>query len=101
MTLKPPDIKIVRGIEWHDVESSNIERIGWVATNRYDAGAEDLRTGWLFVLFRNNGRVYAYPQVPEQVFQAILHAESVGQRFNRLVRNSGQNVELTTTKGVT
>lgn len=57
------------------VESTNLEEIGW----------ED---GKLVVLFKS-GAVYEYTGVPEEVFQGLLMARSVGQYFNENIRKAG------------
>lgn len=35
----------------------------------------------------NSGAIYAYSNVPEATFQAILTAESIGSTFNKLVKS--------------
>ena len=58
------------------VESSNIDAVG-----------HDLNTQTLKVAFQSGG-VYEYANVPLEVFQEILQAESVGKTFNRLVKSN-------------
>ncbi len=55
--------------------SSMIERIEYDAT-----------TSTLTVAFRN-GRVYMYSAVPQDIFEALRSAESVGRCFNSRVRD--------------
>lgn len=56
----------------HNVESSNVKQIGY----------ED---NTLFVLFKNNG-LYKYFDVPSDVFQTVLNAESVGKALNSKIK---------------
>lgn len=57
----------------YDVESSNVKQIG------YDDNT-------LFVLFKNNG-LYKYLDVPENIFEGLLNAESVGKLLNKDIKN--------------
>jgi len=45
------------------------------------------------VEFRS-GRVYQYFMIPAAVFEALLHAESVGRYFNSEIRNRYPNREV-------
>lgn len=54
------------------VKSSNIASIGW---NEFVLQVEF-----------NNGSVYEYMDVPYQVFQDLLSADSVGKHFNMFVK---------------
>ncbi len=53
------------------VDSSNIEAIG------YDSDQRDL-----YVQF-HGGRIYVYADVPEQIYQELLQADSKGSYLNR------------------
>lgn len=53
--------------EWQEVKSSNIAKVRYV-----DGGME---------LQFTNGAVYRYKDVPEEVFNELLKAESVGKFF--------------------
>lgn len=53
--------------EWQDVKSSNIAKV------RYIDGAMDIQFA--------NGAVYRYKGVPQEVFDELLKAESVGKFF--------------------
>lgn len=46
------------------------------------AAAYDKNSKTLYLQFLNTGKVFAYEDVPEDVFQELLHADSVG-RFVR------------------
>lgn len=60
-------------MQWTEVTSSNIEALCLV---------EDV----LNVRFKG-GKVYAYPDVGEEIFQRLVSAESVGKMFNALIRS--------------
>lgn len=53
------------------VESSSIELVG------YDENAREL-----YVRFHNRGRTYAYEDVPQDEFDALLAAPSKGRYLN-------------------
>ncbi len=55
--------------------STSIERVEYDAT-----------TNMLTIAFRN-GRIYGYSAVPQDVFEALRSAESVGRCFNSRVRD--------------
>ena len=61
-----------RPIEWRDVESSNVERIGW------DDAAN------MFVTYRNGG-VYMYRGVSRQRAVAAAHAASAGRYISQRI----------------
>jgi hypothetical protein len=69
-------------MEMHFVESSNIERIG------YDLIASTLR-----IEFKSN-RVYDYFNVPENVFNALRYASSVGSYHATNIKNSYSYAEI-------
>ena len=56
----------------HDIKSSMINSL-----NRED--------GMLEVEF-NNGKVYQYPDIKDDEFDALLNAESIGKYFNSVFR---------------
>jgi hypothetical protein len=61
-------------MQWHDVESSNLESVG------FDSDAQILG-----VRFKNR-TTYHYFDVPEPVFQEFLDAPSKGQFLERRVK---------------
>ncbi len=48
----------------------------------YDEAAQELRT-----TFRTSGRTYAYEDVPQDVYDALIFADSMGAFFNRHIRD--------------
>ncbi len=56
-------------VEWIEVKSSNIAAIAYIKEAKQ-----------LMVQF-NNGNVYAYSDVPEEVFDGFLDASSKGRYF--------------------
>jgi hypothetical protein len=70
----------------HDVESSNLKAVGYNAA-----------TSTLLVEFKNT-TVYEYADVPLDIFDQLIAAESVGQAFHKLVKIGGfifKKLELT------
>jgi hypothetical protein len=59
-------------IKMYDVESSNVKQIGHDGND-------------LYVRFKNDG-VYKYMEVPENIFDGLLNAESVGQMLNKDIK---------------
>lgn len=57
------------------VQSSNVAEVG------YDADTMTLE-----VLFKN-GSLYQYFDVPQQVYEELLHAESVGRFLSAQIKN--------------
>ena len=55
------------------VESSNIKHIG----HEHDV---------LYIKFKS-GDVYSYDEVPPEVYEQLVTAESVGQAFHKLIKN--------------
>lgn len=55
------------------VISTNIKHIGW---------SEET----LYIKFKS-GDVYSYDEVPLEVYQQLVTAESVGQSFHKLIKN--------------
>ncbi len=64
-----PDL---RNIEWHLVESSNVNALGW----------ED---SFLYVRF-HSGSAYVYEGVPESLFQGMLSAPSKGKFLHHVIK---------------
>tara|TARA_R110002020_G_scaffold26270_23_gene84906 strand:+ start:869 stop:1084 length:216 start_codon:yes stop_codon:yes gene_type:complete len=64
-------------VERVNVESSLIKSIGYQE-----------ETSVLEVEF-NNGSVYLYAGVPEDIYDQILEADSAGKAFNNLVKTNG------------
>jgi len=62
-----------------EVGSSNIASVGY-------------HDGKLFVEFKRSGAVYEYRGVPEDVYQALINAESVGKFFHRNVKSVYQTI---------
>ncbi|MBU2177666.1 MAG: KTSC domain-containing protein [Gammaproteobacteria bacterium] len=63
-------------IEWIDVESSNIEAIGYVE-----------ETKGMLVQFKN-GSVYRYADVPAKVFEDFKGAGSKGKYLNEHIKGA-------------
>jgi len=61
-------------LNWTDVDSSNVRRVGY---------HEDTRT--LCVEFSNGG-LYTYSDVDNEIFVSMVHAESVGRYLNQMVK---------------
>jgi len=64
-------------MERQSVESSNLASIG------YDAENEVLEIEF------NNGGVYQYFDVPENVYEELMSASSHGQYFDRNIKKAG------------
>ena len=62
-------------------DSSNIAQIG------YDANTKEL-----VVTFKRGG-AYSYKEVPQEVFQMITQAESVGKAFHSVIKQGGYEYE--------
>ena len=58
------------------VQSTAIERLG------YDPGRGVLRA-----TFRGSGKTYAYHDVPQEIYDGLLFADSLGAYFNAHVRD--------------
>ena len=61
-------------VEWKDVSSSNVSRVGW-----------DDEANELLVEF-NSGSVYAYPDAGESAYQDLLTSTSPGGYVSRNLR---------------
>lgn len=64
-------------MEREPVESSNLESVGY-----------DPTTQVLEVEFRANGRVYQYYDVPAEVYDELMEADSHGRYFDTNIRDS-------------
>ena len=67
------------------VSSSNVVSVGWEADP--DENGQPSLTGTLEVEFKN-GRVYGYLEVPEQVYENLIGASSVGRFLQQNVIGS-------------
>lgn len=63
-------------MEMINVVSSNVAAVG------YDEESQTLQVEF------NNGSTYQYFDVPEEIFNGLLSAESVGQFLNQKVKGS-------------
>lgn len=68
--------------EMHFVDSSNVDQVG------YDADEMELH-----VQFRD-GSTYVYQQVPLELFEGLLSADSKGSFLNREIKNTYGFVKL-------
>lgn len=64
-------------MEMTQVESSNIAAVG------YDEEEKELQIEF------NNGKIYAYKDVPIELFNGLVVAKSVGKYFHANIRNGG------------
>jgi hypothetical protein len=69
-------------MDWIPVVSSNLSRV------RYDADTSTLEVEF------NNGRAYQYFDVPPQVFDALLSAESHGKFLHSQIKGHYRYVRL-------
>ena len=58
------------------VQSSALEQVS------YDARAHTLRA-----TFRENGRTYIYQEVPQELYDGLIFADSLGAYFNTHIRD--------------
>lgn len=65
------------------VTSSNIQEVSFV----YNPNTKD-KLGSLTVEFKS-GLTYVYSQVPLEVVEQVISAESVGKAFNELIKKGG------------
>jgi len=65
------------------VQSSALEQVS------YDEASHTL-----CATFRDNGRTYLYEEVPQEVYDALLFADSLGAYFNSHIRDSFRNREI-------
>jgi hypothetical protein len=66
-------------VDMQYVQSSSIEQVG------YDAEANELH-----VIFKDSGAHYVYFAVAPEVHEEFLNASSLGNFFNRNIRNAYQ-----------
>jgi KTSC domain len=64
-------------MERQSVESSNLASVG------YDAENEILEIEF------NHGGVYQYFDVPENIYESLMNADSLGQYFDRNIKKAG------------
>jgi len=74
-------------ITWRDVESSNVQQVGWD------------KDGNMYVLFRDkslngNSTLYMYRDVPRQRVVAAARAESVGRYLNQHIKPFHEAVKI-------
>jgi lysyl-tRNA synthetase class 2 len=48
----------------------------------------------LFVQFRKTGKIYAYQNVPPNVYSDLLHADSKGKQFNQHIKTKFEFVDV-------
>ena len=58
------------------VQSSAIEQVS------YDGAAQAL-----YATFRDTGRTYVYEEVPEEIYDGLIFADSLGRYFNAHIRD--------------
>jgi hypothetical protein len=58
------------------VQSSALEQVSY-----------DERAGTLCATFRDTGRTYIYQDVPQDVYDGLLFADSLGRYFNTHIRD--------------
>lgn len=76
-----------------DLKSSNLAHMSWAAT---DSTGD---TGVLRIRF-NNGLEYEYAEVPREIAQALLDAESAGRYFAQNIRPRFSTTKLEVTSEV-
>lgn len=95
-TTESFDRSLLEVVEWREVESSNIEALAFVETERVAVWADPpvaRGVGWLLVRFLNGG-VYAYHDVHEIIYLILLAADSVGAALNRFVKGRYEYVAV-------
>lgn len=65
------------------VTSSNIAAIGYSHTTKQ-----------LEVQFKGSGAVYSYAGVPQEAFDALMSAESIGSHFGKHIRGKFEGKKL-------
>lgn len=83
-----PQIPALNLIGWREVESSNIESVGWL---RQTFESEEPRM--LFVKFKD-GTVYAYTGVTRQRAVALTRAKSAGKYLNEQIKPNYKAVRI-------
>ena len=64
------------------VKSSNLKDVG------YDPATQELQVGFL------NGNIFSYAGVPQEDFEALMAAESIGKAFNAGIRGIFESTKL-------
>lgn len=64
-------------LQWQSSDSSNIEQFA------YDEIEQELH-----IIFRSNGSHYVYSQVPEDIYNGLIKAESQGKYFNANIKHN-------------
>ena len=49
----------------------------------------------MFIHFRKTGKIYAYQNVPANIYSDLLHAESRGKFFNQNIKTKFDSVDVT------
>lgn len=63
-------------MEMQSVNSSDLSEVGYDADNN------------LLIVEFKNGNVYQYGLVPQEVFDGLISAESVGKYFNQFIKGN-------------
>ena len=74
LSLVEPPVQVNDEVVMTKVESSNVQAVGW-------------NDGILFVQFKNDS-IYQYDNVPEDEFQGLVNAESVGRYLNTNIKGN-------------
>lgn len=64
------------------VTSSNIQTIG------YDTQANTLR-----IIF-SNGSIYDYSNIPSDIYNALINAQSIGKYFHQMIKNNYSYIKI-------
>ena len=72
----------IKGINRTTVSSSNLNSIGY-----------DVKTRTLEIQF-NEGSIYQYYQVPQEIYAGLMKAESHGQYFSAVIRGAFQSSKI-------
>ena len=74
-------------MDMKEVESSNVQAIGYQASN------PETDTGVLHIRF-NNGVTYKYENIPAFLAEELFAAESVGRFVNMNIRNKYEGTKI-------
>ena len=74
---------LLRFLDMVYVQSSALERLD------YDRASHDLRAK-----FRESGRTYVYHDVPQEIYDSLMFADSLGAYFNAHIRDHFDFEEL-------
>jgi hypothetical protein len=77
-----------------DVDRFNIERVH-VESSQIASIGYDPKTQTLEVEFNHEGAVYRYVNVPADVYQEIMSADSVGSAFGKLIKKNAAKYPFT------